>query len=125
MQSRELQDSKPANGQQSFNGVNKDKAMFEEEQGGQIKHVSDDKAITSGANVKDWHINKTGKTGFIYHTTLPSNRRSLSLRFKAQNAFEFRNIRVGLTIGRSETYLVVGPSPSVSLYAIVENERKQ
>lgn len=103
----------------------KDKALFEEEFGAKIVNVQVDKAIGSGSAVKDWCANKSGKVGSIYNTAVPLNRKSITLRFKANEDFELRTMRLSVSVSRSENYLVVGPVPYVHLYALQEDEKKE
>lgn len=103
----------------------KDKAMFEEEFGTKITNIQVDKAINNGATVKDWNSNKSGRNSSIFNTSIPVNRKSVSLRFKTTEDFELRTFRLSLTVARSENYLIVGPSPYVHLYAIQEDEKKE
>lgn len=104
--------------------ANKDKSTFDEEFGNRIKNIFNDKSITNGSNIKDWHSSKSGRNTAIYSTSIQSHKKSLSLRFKATEPFELRNFKLSLTVTRSENYIVVGPSPYVHLYAILDEDQK-
>jgi ubiquitin-activating enzyme E1 len=105
--------------------ANKDRNIFEDEFGARITNVHVDKTLSNGSSVKEWCANKSGKTGTIYNTQVPINRKSITLRFKTTEDFELRTMRLSVVISRSESHMVVGPVPYVHLYAIQEDEKKE
>lgn len=90
------------------------------EYGNKIKYIQLDKSVTNANNIKDWTANKVGRNATIYSTTLPQHKKYLLMQFKFNEPIELRDLKLGITVSRTENYLMTGPPSFVQLYGLYE-----
>lgn len=59
-----------------------------------------------------------GRNTVIYNTTFSLSKKHLKMGFKLEKSIELRSFLIGIMIGRTENYFVVGPPRFIYLYAV-------
>ena len=90
----------------------------------QIKYYSVDEGITNGSGMSNWSNNKNGRSSTIYNTPIQLHKKHIKLGFSLPSPIELREISIGITVARSENYIVTGPPRFISLYAIDKKKNK-